>query len=280
MRAIWKGHIRFSLVTIPIRIYSAIDTEKTISFNQLSKENHNPVKYDKQDKVTGESLSSGDIIKGYQYEPGHYVIIEQEDLDKIKIKSTKVIEIEGFVDEGEVHPILYDQPYFIGPDGDVAARTYGLLMKTLEKSGKIGVGRVVLRDRESLVLLRPYAEGMVLYKLRNPREIRKISDVPKLDEVDFSDKDQLKMAMTLVDSMTKKFDDIDTTDHYYEALRSMIDAKIEGKEIVTYTEEEPEVVDIMTALKESIARAKSDKKPMKKAGAKTGERKSQKKTGS
>ncbi len=280
MRAIWKGHIRFSLVTIPIRIYSAIDTEKTISFNQLSKENHNPVKYDKQDKVTGESLSSGDIIKGYQYEPGHYVIIEQEDLDKIKIKSTKVIEIEGFVDEGEVHPILYDQPYFIGPDGDVAARTYGLLMKTLEKSGKIGVGRVVLRDRESLVLLRPYAEGMVLYKLRNPREIRKISDVPKLDEVDFSDKDQLKMAMTLVDSMTKKFDDIDTTDHYYEALRSMIDAKIEGKEIVTYTEEEPEVVDIMTALKESIARARSDKKPMKKAGAKTGERKSQKKTGS
>ncbi|MCA6078885.1 Ku protein [Fulvivirga sedimenti] len=280
MRAIWKGHIRFSLVTIPIRIYSAIDTEKTISFNQLSKEHHNPVKYDKQDKVTGESLSTNDIVKGYQYEPGHYVIIEQEDLDNIKIKSSKVIEIEGFVEESEIHPMLYDQPYFIGPDGDVAAKTYGLLMKTLEKSKKIGVGRVVLRDRESLVLLRPYQEGMVLYKLRNPREIRDISDVPKIDEVDSSDKDQLKMAMTLVDSMTKKFADINTTDHYYEALRSMIDAKIEGKEIVTYNEEEPEVVDIMTALKESIARAKSEKKPMRKAGSKTAAEKTKRKTGS
>jgi len=269
MRAIWKGHIRFSLVTIPIRIYSAIDSGQSIHFNQLSKDNHNPVGYDKKDKVTGESLSNDDIIKGYQYEPGHYVIIEKEDIEKIKIKSTKVIEIEGFVDAGEIHPTLYEQPYYLGPDGDVAAKTYGLLMKTLEKSGKIGVGRVVLRDRENLVLLRPHADGMILYKLRNPRELRNMSSVPKIDEVDGADKDQLKMAMTLVDSMTKKFDEIDTTDHYYEALREMIDAKIEGKEVVTYSEEEPEAVDIMTALKESIAQAKSSRKPMKKAGKKT-----------
>ncbi|MEJ2004385.1 MAG: Ku protein [Cyclobacteriaceae bacterium] len=269
MRAIWKGHIRFSLVTIPIRIYSAIDSDKSIHFNQLSKENHNPVGYEKKDKVTGETLSNDEIIKGYQYEPGHYVIIDKEDIDKIKIKSTKVIEIEGFVQEEEVHPTLYDQPYYLGPDGDVAAKTYGLLMKTLEKSGKIGVGRVVLRDRENLVLLRPYEDGMVLYKLRNPRELRDIKSVPKLDEVDGIEEDQLKMAMTLVDSMTKKFSEIDTTDHYYQALRDMIEAKIEGKEVVTYSEEEPEAVDIMTALKESIAQAKSSKKPMKKAGEKS-----------
>ena len=269
MRAIWKGHIRFSLVTIPVRIYSAIDSDKSIHFNQLSSKNHNPVGYEKKDKVTGETLSNDDIIKGYQYEPGHYVIIDKEDIEKIRIKSTKVIEIEGFVDSSEIHPTLYDQPYYLGPDGDVAAKTYGLLMKTLEKSGKIGVGRVVLRDRENLVLLRPYDKGMVLYKLRNPAELRDIGSVPKIDEVDGADKEQLKMAMTLVDSMTKKFADIDTTDHYYEALREMIEAKIEGKEIVTYIEEEPEAVDIMTALKESIANAKSTRKPMKKAGAKS-----------
>lgn len=266
MRAIWKGHIRFSLVTIPIRIYSAINAEQSISFNQLSKATHNPVKYVKKDKVTDETLSAQDIVKGYQYEPGHYVIIDKEDIDKIKIKSSKVIEIEGFVDAEEVHPTLFDQPYFIGPDGDVAAKTYGLLMKTLEKSGKIGVGRVVLRDRESIVLLTPHEEGLVLYKLRNPREIRKMTEVPKIDSLGDVDTDQLAMAQTLVDSMSKKFDDIDTTDHYFDALRSMIDSKIEGKEVVTFVEEEPEVVDIMTALKASIAEAK--KKPMKKAGAK------------
>jgi len=268
MRAIWKGHIRFSLVTIPIRIYNAIDSAQSIRFNQLSKENKNPVGYDKVDKVTGEKLKNEDIVKGYQYEPGQYVIIESEDFEKIKLKSTKVIEIEGFVEADEIHSTLYDSPYFIGPDGDVAAKTYSLLMQTLKKSGKMGVGKVVLRDKESVVLLTPHEGGLLLYKLRNPKEVRDMKDVPKIDEVDDADEEQLKMAQTLVDTMSKRFKDIDTTDHYKEALREMIDAKIEGKEVVTVSEEEPEVVDIMTALKESIDQAKSNKKPMKKATGK------------
>jgi DNA end-binding protein Ku len=257
-----------------VRIYSAIDSGQSISFNQLSKNTHNPVKYVKMDKVTDETLSAQDIVKGYQYEPGHYVLVEKEDLEKIRVRSTKVIEIEGFVNAEEVHHTLFEQPYFIGPDGDVAAKTYGLLMKTLENSGKLGVGRVVLRDKENIVLLTPHKKGMVLYKLRNPREIRNIATVPKVDDVGEVDKEQLKMAQTLVDSMSRKFDEIDTTDHYYEALREMIDAKIEGKEIVTFVEEEPEVVDIMTALQASIAETK--KKPMKKAGTKNKEQKKKK----
>jgi len=273
MRAIWKGHIRFSLVTIPIRIYTAIDSGQSIRFNQLSKEDKNPVGYDKVDKVTGEKLKNEDIVKGYQYEPGQYVIIESEDFEKIKLKSTKVIEIEGFIESDEIHATLYDSPYFIGPDGDVAAKTYSLLMQTLKKSGKMGVGKVVLRDKESVVLLTPHEGGLLLYKLRNPQEVRDIKDVPKIDEVEDADKEQLKMAETLVETMSKKFEDIDTTDHYKEALREMIDAKIEGKEVVSVSEEEPEVVDIMTALKESIDQAKSGKKPMKKA---TGKKKSKK----
>ncbi len=277
MRAIWKGHIRFSLVTIPIRIYNAIDSAQTIRFNQLSKETKNPVGYDKVDKVTGEKLKNEDIVKGYQYEPGQYVIIESEDFEKIKLKSTKVIEIEGFVNADEIHPTLYDSPYFIGPDGDVAAKTYALLMHTLKESGKIGVGKVVLREKESIVLLTPNDGGLMLYKLRNPDEVRSMQDVPKIDEVSEADKDQLKMANTLVDTMAKDFKDIDTTDRYKEALREMIDAKIEGKEIVTVSEEEPEVVDIMTALKESIDQAKSQKKPMKKATGKKKEKAAKKK---
>jgi DNA end-binding protein Ku len=269
MRAIWKGHIQFSLVTIPIRIYNAIDTGQTISFNLLSKEGHNPVAYEKKDKVTGEPLKQEDIVKGYQYEPGQYVIIEDEDFAKVRLKTTRLIDIEGFVKKEEVHPTLYEAPYFIGPDGEVAAKTYGLLMHTLKESGKIGVGKVVLRDRETPVLLTPYENGIMMYRLRYPNEIRSINEVPQLLDVKV-DKEQLKMAKTLVDSMTKKFTQIEMKDHYYDALKEIIEAKVAGKEIVTVTEEEPKVVDIMTALKASIDQAK--KKPMEKATGKSAEK--------
>ena len=271
MRAIWKGHIQFSLVNIPVRIYNAIDSGQTISFNLLSKEGHNPVSYEKKDKVTGKPLKADEIVKGYQYEPGQFVIVEPEDFAKVKLKSTRVIEIEGFVKTEEVHPTLFEAPYFIGPDGDVAAKAYGLLCSTLQQSGKIGVGKVILRDRETPVLINPHEGGIMMYRLRYPSEVRSIKEVPQLLEVKSPDKEQLKLAKTLVDSMTTKFSKIEMKDHYYDALKSIIDAKIAGKEIVTVTEEEPEVVDIMTALKASIDKAK---KPMEKAkGASTKQKK-------
>lgn len=266
MRAIWKGHIQFSLVTIPIRIYNAIDSAQTISFNLLSKEGHNPVSYEKKDKVTGETLRAEDIVKGYQYEPGQYVIIEPEDFEKVKLKSTRIIEIQGFVEREEVHPTLYEAPYYVGPDGEVAAKTYGLLSATMEETGKIAVGKVVLRDRETPVLLSPQKNGIVMYRLRYPKEVRSMSEVPQLLDVKV-EKEQLKLARTLVDSMSTKFANIEMKDHYVDALKEIIDAKVEGKEVVTVAEEEPEVVDIMTALKASIDAAK---KPMEKAKGKAG----------
>jgi DNA end-binding protein Ku len=269
MRAIWKGHIQFSLVTIPVRIYNAIDSGTTISFNLLSKKDHNPVSYEKKDKVTGEALRTEDIVKGYQYEPGQYVIIEQEDLEKVKLKSEKVIEIQGFVDSAEVHPTLYEAPYYVGPDGDMAAKTYGLLMQTLKDTGKIAVGKVVLRDRETPVLISPHEGGMVMYKLRYPNEVRSMREVPQLLEVK-TEKEQLKLAKTLVDSMTVKFSQIEMKDHYYDALKQIIDAKVMGKEIVSIAEEAPKVVDIMTALKASID---ASKKPMEKAKGETAKKK-------
>ena len=152
--------------------------------------------------------------------------------------------------------------YFIGPDGEIAAKTYALLCKTLKESGKVGVGRVVLRDRETVVLLTPEQNGILLYKLRYPTEVRSVGEVPQPLENIKVDKAQVKMAKMLVDSMSKQFVDIEMKDNYQDALRSMIQAKIDGKEIVTVTEEEAPVVDIMTALKASIAKAK---KPMEKA---------------
>ena len=261
MRAIWKGHIQFSLVTIPVRIYNAIDTGNTISFNLLSKEGHNPVSYEKKDKVTGQPLRAEEIVKGYQYEPGQYVIIEPEDFEKVRLKSEKVIVIDGFVKTEEVPATLYEAPYFIGPDGDVAAKTYALLAETLKQSGKIGVGKVVLRDRETPLLLTPHDGGIMMYRLRYPNEVKSIREVPSLLEAK-ADKEQIKLAKTLVDSMTTKFANIEMKDNYYDKLKAIIDAKIQGKEIVSVTEELPKVVDIMSALKASIDAAK---KPMEKA---------------
>jgi len=267
MRAIWKGHIRFSLVTIPVRIYNAIDTAQTIRFNQLNKNTYNPIKYKKVDKDTGEEVKNEDIVKGYQYEPGQYVIVEADDFEKVKLKSTRVIEIEGFVDASEVHSTLFDTPYFAGPDGEVAAKAYGLLCQALKESGKMGIGRVVLRDRESIMMMAPEKNGLLLYKLRYPEEVRKIDNIPDLEVIE-TDDEQLKLAHTLVDSMTTSLDKIKLKDRYHGALREMIEQKIEGKEIVVYEEEEKPVVDIMMALKESIHQAKEQKKPMKKATGK------------
>lgn len=264
MRAIWKGYIRFSLVTIPVRIYNAVDTEQRISFNQLHKSDNGPIGYEKKCKKCGKVVPLEDIVKGYQYEPDQFAIVEKDDLEKIKLKSTKIIEIEGFISAKEVSPMLYEAPYFAGPDGVVASKAFGLLGQTLKDTGKVGIGKVVLRDREDVVLIAPQEGGIVLYKLRYPKEVRDIKTVPQLDG-QVVDKDQLKLARSLVESMAKTWKKLDLTDTYHDALREMIEAKIAGKEVVTVEEEVKPVVDIMKALKQSIEQAKSHRKPMEKA---------------
>jgi len=264
MKSIWKGHIRFSLVTIPIRLYNAVDTNETIRFNQLHKEDNGSVGYEKKCKKCGKALAAEDIVKGYEFEPEKYVVVSAEDIEKIKIKSTKVLEIEGFIDAAEVDPALYDAPYFAGPDGLVAAKTYTLLGEALKASGKVGIGKVALRDREEIMMMAPLDGGIVLYKLRNPQELRKMETVPQIERKEVN-KDELKLSISLVESMTKDLKELDLTDRYRDALREMIEAKISGKQVVSVPEAETPVVDIMTALKQSIERTKAQKKPMEKA---------------
>jgi DNA end-binding protein Ku len=268
MRSIWKGHIRFSLVTIPVRIYNAVDNEESIRFNQLHKDDNGPVGYEKKCKKCSKTLTSEEIVKGYQFEPEQFVIVSSDDLSKIKLQSTKVIDIEGFIDASEVSPALYDAPYLAGPDGLVAAKTYTLLSEALKASGKVGVGKVVLRDREEVVMIAPLDGGIILYKLRQPNEVRKMADVPQLERKEVN-KDELKLSVNLVESMASSLGELDLTDRYREALRELIEAKIAGREVVAAPEVEKPVVDIMTALRQSIEQTKAKKKPMERArGAK------------
>ncbi|MBT8220491.1 MAG: Ku protein [Bacteroidia bacterium] len=261
MRSVWKGHIRFSLVTIPILVYNAVESKSTIRFNQLHKKDNGRIGYVKTCKSCDEEVGRSDIVKGYEYAPDQFVVFENEELDSIKLKSNRAIDIETFVDIKEVHPSRYEAVYYVGPDGEVAKKTFNLLIKTLKMSNRAGIGRIILRDKEDVVLLAPYKKAIIMYKLRYPEELRDVNDVPHLGEEDV-DEAQLRLAETLVDSLKTPFSKVDFEDRYKEALMDLVNEKVSGKEIVTVTEEEEDgpVVDIMDALKKSIELAKSVKK--------------------
>src|SRR5581483_2343253 len=178
MRSIWKGHIRFLLVAIPIRVYNAIEASEKIQFNQLHREDFGPIGYDKRCKKCGQIVSNDEITKGYQYEPDRYALVEPDEIAKIKIKTTKAIDIIGFVNTSDIPTTFFDAPYYLGPDGAVAEKPYALLRQVLKDTGKVGLAKVVLRDREDLVAVFPLENGIVLQKLRYPAEIRKIEEVP------------------------------------------------------------------------------------------------------
>ena len=264
MRSIWKGHIRFLLVAIPIRVYNAIEASEKIQFNQLHREDYGPIGYDKRCKKCNQIVSSDQITKGYQYEPDRYAIVEPEDIAKIKIKTTRAVDIIGFVDSEEIPTTFYDSPYFAGPDGAVAEKPYALLREVMKQTGKIGLGKVVLRDREDLVALFPQENGLVLQKLRYPHEVRSIQNVPEIENARTLDKKELQLAMTLVEQMTTTMEEVDMSDQYHEALKKLIESKIKGKKTVEFepVEDLPRL-DIMSALKKSLQA--SSRKPMVKA---------------
>jgi DNA end-binding protein Ku len=264
MRSIWKGHIRFLLVAIPIRVYNAIEASERIQFNQLHRDDFGPIGYDKRCKKCSQIVNNDEITKGYQYEPDRYAIVEPEEIAKVKIKTTRAVDILGFVESSEIPPTFYDSPYYIGPDGPVAEKPFALLRQVLKDTGKVGLAKVVLRDREDLVAVFPHGDGIVLQKLRYPAEVRKIQDVPEVDAAPKIDKKELSLATSLVEQMVTSFSDIDTVDHYHEALRKLIDQKIKGKKVAEFEKvEELPRLDIMTALKKSLQA--SSRKPMVKA---------------
>jgi len=268
MRSIWKGHIRFLLVAIPVRVYNAIEASEKIQFNQLHREDFGPIGYDKKCKKCGQIVANDEITKGYQYEPDRYALVEPEEIAKVKIKTTKAVDIMGFVDASEIPTTFLDAPYYLGPDGPVAEKPYALLRQVLKDTGKVGLAKVVLRDREDLVAVFPLENGIVLQKLRYPAEVRKVQDVPEIDSTQKIDKKELTLATSLVEQMITSFADIDTVDHYHEALRKLIDSKIKGKKVTEFEKiEEVPRLDIMTALKKSLQA--STRKPMVKAATAT-----------
>jgi DNA end-binding protein Ku len=258
MRSIWRGTIRFSLVSIPVRIYNAIETSEKIQFNQLHRDDLGAIGYDKRCKKCGEVVTNDQITKGYQYEPDRYAIVEPDDIAKVKIKTTKAVDIIGFVSREDIPTTFYDAPYFAGPDGPVSENPYALLREVMKQTGKIAVGKVVLRDREDLIALFPHDDGLLLQKLRYPHEVRKMADMPDFKNVQNLDAqklntNELELATTLVNQMATSLSEIDTEDNYFNALRTLVDSKIKGGAVAEFEEvDEVPRLDLMSALKKSL----------------------------
>lgn len=273
-RSIWKGHVKFGMVLFPACLYPSIEASEKVSLNQLHKTDSGPIGYDKKCKVCGEICTKDSIVKGYKAGDGH-VIITDDEIAAIRVPSTKVIDIQTFVDAQEISPLWYDTPYFIGPDSDVANEPYALLVAGLKTTEKVGVGKLSLRDREHLIAITPLDEGLVLYTLRYPAEMRTLNDVKGLAKLKEPPKEATILAKTLIEQMSGDLGEIDMVDGYNVSLRAMIEDKIAGRAVAVTPIVEPvrPAIDIMSALKASIAQsAKPDKaepKPKAKVQAAT-----------
>jgi DNA end-binding protein Ku len=265
MRAYWTGSISFSLVTIPIKLYAAVESGQSVSFRQLHEKDFGPVGYEKRCKKCGEILTKDEIVRGYEYDEDQYVVVEDEEIDALKLESTKTIEIEAMVPAGEIDFALFDRPYIVGPANQPAVKTYELLRRAMEDDDVVAIGRVVISGRERMMGIRPQGDGLMAYQLRYPAELRSIDDAPLVgDKVDIDQK-QLKLAKQLVDTMKTPFDELEMEDRYQAAVMEIVEAKVEGRDVVTVEEAaEPErVPDVMSALEESIKRLQEDRKPAK-----------------
>ncbi len=266
-RAIWSGPISFGLVNIPIQLFPATKS-KTVAFHMLHETDHTPVNLVKTCPADNKALTQDEIVKGYEFEKGRFVIMEDKDFEAAEaaVKKARAIEIVNFVDVAEVDPIYFQKSYYLAPV-ETSVKAFKLLAAAMEKQSKAAVARFVLREKQHLAVLRPVGGVFVLETLFYHDEVRETADLPGSAEDIELPEDEMELAEGLIARMTQKFDLAAEHDAYREELLKIIDRKIKGKEI-TVPELEPlaPVIDIMSALKESIARQEQEKEEGKEAG--------------
>lgn len=256
--AIWSGSLSFGLVNIPVNMYSA-GSPKELSFNLLRKEDLSPISYVRVARADGKEVPFNEIVKGYEYKKGDFVVLCDEDFKKADIRKTETIEIVDFVDGGEIDSIYFEKPYFLEPTKG-AAKPYALLVESLERSGKVGVAKFVMRTREHIGVVRPLEGMLVLEQLRYTDEIRPLSDFSAPAKA--TDEKQINMALKLIDEMTEHFKPEEFHDTYKEELLSVISEKAK-KGTVKPRGEEPKATDfanIMEELRKSLKEAQTTKK--------------------
>ena len=268
-RATWKGYLKVSLVNIPIKVFPATESSATISFNQLHGECQTRIQQKRWCPHCNREVPNSEIVKGYEFEKGHYVVLSEEDFDKVRTESTRVINLVQFADEASIDPMYVDRTYYLAPDGGVAGDAFAVMRDGM--AGKVGVGKLALYGREYLVAVRPHGRGIVMHTLHHAAEIRSMDAVDELASVPSSVKpDEIKLARQVIEMFEAPLDLQDYKDEYREGLQAIIDAKIKGQEVVApAAEEAPKVVNLMEALRKSLDSVNAKKKtPAKAAVAK------------
>ena len=261
-RPIWSGTISFGLVSVPVRMFSAT-ASKELRFHFLDKRDLQPIGYDKVRRDTGEHVDAEDVIRGFEVEKGRFVPLEDEDLDRLDIELTKTIDICDFVDLDEIDPVYFRKAYYLLPQ-EGGEKPYRLLVRALEETGKVGIAKVVIRNKQHLACLRPYEDGLVLETMYYADEVRQPERVDGDVEVR---KPEVEMAKSLVENLSDSFDPKKYDDTYRKELLELLRAKAKGAPLPPPEEEEEgEVVDLMAALRDSVER--TQKSGRKRARAK------------
>jgi DNA end-binding protein Ku len=259
-RPYWKGQIRLALVSIPVEIYSATKSGATVAFNQIHEPTGKRIKYEKVVPGVG-PVDADEIVKGFQYEKGSYVLLDDDELEAVKLESKKTLELTQFVDANEIDMIYYEKPYYVVPADDLAEEAFIVLREALRRTKKVGLGQLALRGREYVVSLKPCGKGMVLETLRYADEVNKAASYFREIEDAKPEQELLELAETLIEKKTAAFDPSEFHDRYVDALHELIERKRKMKGGKIHPEEEDaapnrgsNVVDLMAALKRSIER--------------------------
>ena len=251
-RPTWKGYLKISLVNIPVRVFPATDSAATISFNQLHRECQTRIQQKRWCPRCEVEVPNSDLVKGYEFEKGRYVVVDEDDLAKVRTESTRVINLVQFTEAKAIDPIYLERAYYLAPDGAVAAEAFAVMREGMV--GKAGVGKVALYGREYLVAIQPRGKGLVMHTLRHASEIRSMDAIDELSDVTANVKpEEMKLARQVIQNFEGELDMSEYRDEYQEELKRIIDAKIAGEEIVEKEEEAPpKVVNLMEALRKSL----------------------------
>ena len=264
-RATWKGYLKVSLVNIPIRVFPATDSAASVSFNQLHGECQTRIQQKKWCPKCEREVPNAELVKGYEFEKGRYVVVSEEDIEKVRPASTRVIDLQQFAERDELDPIYFERPYYLAPDTQVAADAFAVIREGM--AGKVGIGKVALYGREYLVAVEAREKGLVMYTLRQADEIRAMNEVSEYDLLPEKPKAaEVQLARQVISTFEKPLDLKQYKDEYQSELRRIIDAKVAGEEVVATEEETPsKVVDLMEALRKSLATVSEGKKKPAKA---------------
>ena len=259
-RPTWKGFLKISLVNIPVRVFPATDSAATISFNQLHGECQTRIQQKRWCPKCEREVPLSEVVKGYEFEKGRYVVMDEEDLAKVRPESTRVIDLVQFTPVESIDPIYVERPYYLAPDGQMAQEAFAVMREGMK--GKAGIGKLALYGREYLVAVQPKDKGLVMYTMRRANEIRSMDAVDELEGVPAKVKpEEIKLAKQVISNFEGELDLGEYKDAYQEELQRIIDAKVAGEDVVASTEETPpKVVNLMDALRQSLDRVSSGKK--------------------